>query len=65
MNYQDATLSMSLPLQLQNKKQLGKRIGFSVRTIENLKNAGASVKPHKVMSASFSGWLGMATHLPR
>jgi hypothetical protein len=56
---------MSLPLQLQNKKQLGKRIGFSVRTIENLKNAGASAKKHKLMSASFSGWLGMATHLPR
>ena len=39
-NHPDAAASSSMPLQLLDKKQLAKRIGVSVRTIENLVKAG-------------------------
>ncbi len=39
-NHHDTAPSSSMPLQLLDKKQLAKRIGVSVRTIENLVKAG-------------------------
>jgi len=39
-NHHDAAASSTVPLQLLDKKQLAKRIGVSVRTIENLVKAG-------------------------
>lgn len=60
MNYSSMLLNA---ISAAGKKQLGKRIGASLWTTENLKNAGASAKTHKVMPVSFSRWFGRAAHL--